>query len=225
MTGTLRNLRRAAALLGLTGALAVIGVTAAVVSFPAAASATTTTLAPEALSRAALIRAETNARYRLLPGRRLVVTEATSTGVVGSLTLLTGPLDRWRIVAADNGIYFAICSSGARCPYPAKSAVWPVAASLPRRQALELALQTFVTTSVSLVVVALPAAEPVWLVFERDDLLSSVDARALLDELTRPRAVADADLIGRLTLPRLYRPLPILPPPRDTFYAAPLFLP
>jgi hypothetical protein len=74
---------------------------AAVVSFPAAASAATTTLAPEALLRSAVIRAETNARYRLVPGRRLVVTEATSMGVVGSLTLMTGPLDRWRVVAAD----------------------------------------------------------------------------------------------------------------------------
>ncbi|MGH3085354.1 MAG: hypothetical protein ACRDNP_15120, partial [Gaiellaceae bacterium] len=47
---------------------------------PAPASATRSGLAPEALTRARMIRAEVNARYRLVPGRKLVVTEATTTG-------------------------------------------------------------------------------------------------------------------------------------------------
>ncbi|HET6642937.1 MAG TPA: hypothetical protein VFG93_06650 [Gaiellaceae bacterium] len=198
----------------------------AVAAFSAPASATTSALAPEALTRARVIRAEANARYRLMPGRKLVVTEATSTGVVDSLTLVTDWLEQSRVVPADNGIYFAICSKLARCPYPVRSAAWRVGAFLPRRQALELALRTFLETSVSLVVVALPTAEPVWVVFERDDLLANIDGWAVLDQLASKAAVIDPrlrDLVGRLTRPRLFVPLPILPPPDDTIYAAPLF--
>ncbi len=199
----------------------------AVAALPAPASATTSALAPEALTHARVIRAETNVRYRLLPGRKLVVTEATTTGVVQSLTLVTDWLEP-RVVPADNGIYFAICSARASCPYPGRSAAWPIAAFLPRRQALQLALRTFLETSVSLVVVALPTAEPVWVVFERDDLLANIDAPALLDQLATQPVLADTELldfVGRLTQPRLFRPLPILPPPRDTIYAVPLFAP
>lgn len=200
----------------------------AVAALPAPASATASALAPEALARARVIRAEVNGRYRLVPGRRLVVTEATSTGVVESLTLLTEPFELPRVVPADNGIYFAICSARAKCPYPVRSAAWPAVAFLPRRQALELALRTFLETSVSLVVVALPTAEPVWVVFERDDLLAKIDAPALLDQLASHPTVAETefrDLVGRLTPPRLFRPLPILPPPRDTIYAVRLLGP
>ncbi|HET8652553.1 MAG TPA: hypothetical protein VFM13_08285 [Gaiellaceae bacterium] len=198
----------------------------AVAAFSAPASATTSALAPEALTRARAIRAETNARYRLMPGRKLVVTEATSTGVVDSLTLVTDWIELPRVVPTDNGIYFAICSARARCPYPVRSAAWRVATLLPRRQALELALRTFLETPVSLVVVALPTAEPVWVVFERDDLLADIDARAVLDQLAWHPAVIDTplrELVGRLTRPRLFVPLPILPPPDHTIYAAPLF--
>jgi Protein of unknown function (DUF4242) len=208
--------------------LALATVAAGVVAaLPAPASATSA-LAPEALTRARVIRAEINARYRLLAGRKLVVTEATSTGVVESLTLVTDWLEPPRVVPADNGIYFAICSARATCPYPGRSAAWPAVAFLPRRQALELALRTFLETSVSLVVVALPTAEPVWVVFERDDLLANIDAPALLGELATQPALADTellDLIDRLTRPHLFVPLPILPPPRDTMYAVRLFGP
>jgi hypothetical protein len=197
-----------------------------VAAFPADASATTSALAPETLTSARAMRAEINARNRLRPGRKLIVTEATSTGVVESLTLVDEPLEPWRIVPADNGIYFATCSARARCPYPARGAVWSPVAYLPRRQALELALRTFMETSANLVVVALPTAKPVWVVFERDDLLANIDARALLDQLGS--RVPDAEfraLVGRLTRPRLYLPLPILPPPPDTIYAVRLFVP
>jgi hypothetical protein len=169
-----------------------------------------------------VIGAEINARYRLMPGRKLVVTEATSTGVVESLTLVTDPLEPWRVVPADNGIYFAICSARAKCPYPVGSAAWPAVAFLPRRQGLELALRTFLETSVSLVVVALPTAQPVWIVFERDDLLANINAPAVVDQLARPPAAINPplrELVDRLTRPRLFRPLPILPPPDDTIYA------
>ena len=202
-------------------------VAGAVAALPAPASATTSALAPEALTHARVIRAETNVRYRLLPGRKLVVTEATTTGVVQSLTLVTDWLEP-RVVPADNGIYFAICSARASCPYPGRSAAWPAAAFLPRRQALELALRTFLETSVNLVVVALPTADPVWVVFEHDDLLANIDATAVLAQLTGNPALGDTelrDLVDRLTRPRLFSPLPILPPPDATIYAAPLFAP
>jgi hypothetical protein len=87
-------------------------------------------------------------------------------------------------------------------------------------------VRTFLETSVSLVVVALTTAKPVWVVFERDDLLASVDARAVLDQLASKPPVIDPPvraLVGRLTRPRIFAPLPILPPPDDTFYAVRLF--
>jgi len=200
----------------------------AVAASPAPASTTTSALAPETLARARVIRAEVNARYRLVPGRKLVVTEATTTGVVETLTLVTDWLEPPRVVPADNGIYFAICSVRAKCSYPARSAAWPVAAFLPRRQALELALRTFLETSASLVVVALPTADPVWVVFERDDLLANIDAPAVIDQLASNPAATETplrELVRRLTRPRLFLPLPILPPPDDTIYAVHLFAP
>ena len=195
--------------------------TSALATIPAPVSATT----PEALTRARVIRAEVNARYRLMPGRKLVVTEATTTGVVDSLTLVSDPLEPWRVVPADNGIYFAICSARAKCPYPTRRAAWPVAAFLPRREALELALRTFLETSASLVVVALPTAAPAWVVFERDDLLGSIDALLVRDQLGRLELAGRelADLVDQITRGRLFLPLPILPPPDDTIYALRLF--
>lgn len=200
--------------------------TAAIGASPAHSSSASA-LEPEALAHARLVRAEVTARYRLLPGRRLVVTEATSTGVVRSLTLITDWLEPWRVVPADNGIYFAICSARAKCPYPARTAAWPVEAFLPRRMALELALRTLLETSVSLVVVALPTARPAWVVVERDDLLASADVPAVLDRLTSNSVVTHPplrELVDRIARPRLFVPLPILPPPDDTIYAVGLSL-
>jgi len=190
------------------------------------APATASLLQPQTLVRAGEIRTLVTARYRLAPGRKLAVTEATSTGVVASLTLVTESAES-RVVPAENGIYFAICPARARCPYPARSASRPPGAFLPRRQALELAVRTFRETSASLVVVALPTAQPVWAVFERDDLLTTVDARAVLAQLTPHTAVIDTTLralVDRLTSPRLFVPLPILPLPRDTILATSLSL-
>jgi hypothetical protein len=199
-------------------------------AFPAAAPATASELDPKALARARVIRADVDARYRLVPGRRLAVTEATTTGVVESLTLVSDLFELPRVVPAENGIYFAICSARATCPYPARSASWPAAAFLPRRQALELAVRTFRETSAALVVVALPTAQPVWVVFERDDLLAEVDARAALDQLAADATVVDIPLRGivdRLTRPRLFVPLAIVPVSltRETLLAVSLFGP
>jgi hypothetical protein len=198
-----------------------------VAAVPAHASTSTQALEREVLAQARVIRADVDARYRVVPGRKLAVTEATTTGVVHSITLVTDWLD-WRVVPADNGIYYAICSARARCPYPGRSAAWPVESFLPCRQALELALRTFLETSASLVVVALPTKRPVWIVFEREELLTEIDARAALDQLEGDPAAIDRpllELIDRLTRPRLFVPLPVLPPPDDTIYAVRLVIP
>jgi hypothetical protein len=204
-------------------AAAGVAAAAAICAGPAPA---TDSLEPDALQRARVIRAEVDSRYRRLPGRKLRVTEATGTGVVQSLTLITDWLDVPHVVPADNGIYFAICSARAKCPYPAQSAAWHAAAVLPRRQALELALRTFLETSATLVVVALPTAEPTWVVFQRDDLLASIDASSVLEQLAGQPAIAQTslrDLVRTVTRPRLFLPLPILPPPDHTIYAVQLF--
>jgi hypothetical protein len=192
-----------------------------VAAIPALSSSSASSLEAEALTRARVIRAEVTARYRHAPGRTLAVTEATRTGVVESITLINEWLEPWHVVPADNGIYFAICSARARRPY------WPIEASLPRRMALELAARTLLETSVDLVVVALPTARPTWLVVERKDLLANVDAPTVLDRLTSSLALIDPtlpELVGRLSRPRLFLPLPILPPPDDTIYAVRLLL-
>jgi hypothetical protein len=204
----------------LIGLVATALAAGAVAAFPTAAPAGSEALAPETVVHARLIAAQVAARYRLLPGRKLTVTETTSMEVVHSVTLVT-PNELPRVVSTDNGIYFALCSVGARCPYPTRAA-WPPAAFLPRRMALELALRAFLETRLTLVVVALPTAEPVWVVFERDDLLGAVDAPAELDRLALEPSRHNPqlhELVDRVTRPRLFRPLPLLPPPTDTIYA------
>ena len=204
--------------LSLALATLVVGVGALAEGAPA-----TTPLRPETLAHAGEIRVQVTARYAQLPGRTLAVTDATTTGVVGSLTLVTRV--NHRVVPAENGIYYSICTARARCPYPAPSASLPANAFLPRRQALELALRTFVETSASLVVVSLPTVEPVWVVFERDDLLRTVDAHAVLVRLAADpakRSLPLRVLVDRLTRPRLFVPIPILPPSLETMYAVSL---
>lgn len=204
--------------------LAILLAIATAAALPEPAPATASSLQPQTLVRAGEIRALVTTRYRLAPGRKLVVTEATSTAVVGSLTLVTESAEL-RVVPAENGIYFAICPARASCPYPARSASRLPSAFLPRRQALELAVRTFLETSASLVVVALPTAQPVWVVFERDDLFATVDAQAVLAKLSPHTAFIDTtlrELVDALTRPRLFVPLPILPLPRETIFATSL---
>lgn len=222
--------RRASGLaLRLVRFLIVLAVLAAAAGTASAgrSAATRPALEPDTLARVRTIRSELSARYALLPGRRLVVTEATTTGVVPTLTLVADWLEP-RVVPSDDGIYYGICSARARCPYPKRSAAWRAAAFLPRRLALELALRTFAETSVTLVVVALPTRDPVWVVFEREDLLADIETLPLRDRLGDRQAGEGwllPEVVGGLTYPRLFRPLPILPPPPDTIYAVPLLDP
>jgi len=94
---------------------------------------------------------------------------------------------------------------------------------MPRRQALELALRTFLETTVNLVV-SLPTAQPVWAVFERDDLHVSIDAGAVRDQLASSPTFSDRplrELVGRLTRPRLFTPAAL--GPDDSIIAVRLF--
>jgi hypothetical protein len=199
----------------------------AVAAIPASASKSLSELQPQALVRAKAIRTNVNARYLRLPGRKLAVTEVTSMGVVDSVSLIVDPLEPPHVVAAENGIYFALCTVGARCPHPPWSAAWPATAFRPRRQALELAVRAFAQTAASLVVVALPTWSPTWVVFERDDLSKEVGA-ALREQLAADPRYADAGLraaVDELTLGRTFVPLGIEPvvPGHETFMAIALF--
>lgn len=201
--------------------------TAGVAAIQAAPSTGAVALEPELLAEARVIRAEVNARYRPLPGRKVVVREATSTAVVPSLTLVTDWLESGHVIPADNGIYFSLCSPKTTCPYPARSASWPDQAFLPRRLALELALRTLAQTSVDLVVVSLPTASPVWLVVERDELLRSVEMPAALGRLLSHPGANDpqlVELVTRITTPRLFVPVFPLVPPEGTIFAISLSL-
>lgn len=200
--------------------------TVAAVSVALAGSAgagTPTALQPGTLPAARLIQADVSGRYLGIPGRRLVVTEASSLGVVDSITLVTDWFAAPRVVPSGNGVYFAICTARSRCPYPARRAAWPVTAFLPRRLALELAVRTFRRTTADLVVVSLPTESPAWVVFERADLLRVARVGEVLDALSGRPETSDTharELVERLTGPRLFEPLPILPPPPGTIVAA-----
>jgi hypothetical protein len=171
----------------------------------------------DTLARAREIRAEVSARYRR--GPKLVVTDASSTGVIDSFTLFTSSLTEPRVVPADNGIYFAICPTGATCPYPARRSARPAAAFLPRRMGLELAVRTFLSTRANVVAVSPPTRRFVLLILERDDVIGHVDAPGLLAALAGDPAVApSASLrfaVDRLTRPHIFLPFALLPVPGD----------
>jgi hypothetical protein len=195
----------------------------------AAASESASALEPQALARANGIQVHVNARYRGLPGRKLRVTEVTTTGIVESLSIIEDPLEPARVVPADNGVYFALCRMRARCPYQGWPGAWPPGAFRPRRMALELAVRTFSQTSAALVVVALPTSVATWIVFERDDLLAEVGA-PLRKRLTAAPSYADEKLrtvVDRLTRRRTVVPIEIVPiaPGRRTFTAIAFFGP
>lgn len=128
----------------------------AAAAFSVPASARASDVDSEMLRQAETIRAELDARYRRVPGQALAVTEATTTGVVESFTLLTPDLLEARVVPAANGIYFAICPARATCPYPARRFSRRRQTLLPACLALELALRTFLETSATVVAVLLP---------------------------------------------------------------------
>ena len=150
-------------------ALALVVVTAAVTA--ASAVAGSNSLDQRALTQARKIKADITARYAR--GPKLTVTEASPTGVIESYLLLTADFLGLRVVPADNGIHYAICPVRATCPYPGPRAARPASAFIPRRQALELALRTFLETSATVVSVSLPTPEYVFFLVERDELRGS----------------------------------------------------
>ncbi len=194
------------------------------------AAAGSNALDPRALSQARTIKAGITARYVRPVGPKLAVTEASSTGVIESYLLLTGRLDELRIVPADNGIYYAICPARATCPYPAPRLARPPSAFLPRRQALELALRTFLETSADVVAVSLPTRDFVFFLVERAELAQAADmaalARALSGNPAREPAASLRRIVDELTRPRLFVPLGLEPTPsgRDSLGAAPLWM-
>jgi hypothetical protein len=181
-----------------------------------------------AVARAESIRLEISSRYAQSAGRGLEVTEASSTNVVESFTLLSANLIEARIVPADNGVYYAICPVDATCPYPAGRFARSAATFAPRRIALELAARTFQETSADVVAVSLPTRRFVLFIIERAELgqgeLSSL-AEALARNRRQSTPVALRSLIDRATRPRLYAFIGLEPTPsgRDTFGAVPLW--
>ena len=207
-------------------ALALVVVTAAVTS--ASAVAGSNSLDPRALTQARKIKADITARYVRPGGPKLAVTEASSTAVIESYLLLTPDLLGLRVVSADNGIHYAICPVRATCPYPGLRAARPASAFVPRRQALELALRTFLETSATVVFVSLPTPEYVFFLVERDEL-RELDMPALAKALggnpARSLAASLRRTVDEITRPRLFMPLGLEPTPsgRAALGAVPLW--
>lgn len=170
---------------------------------------------PASLARAQAIRAEVTARYRVLPGQGLAVTEATSTDVVESFALAAPDFLTTRFLPADNGVWYAICPVRATCPYPAPRFARPAADPVPRRLALELALRTFLETSAGLVAVLLPSPRFVVFIVEREELAHEVDMRALTEALrgdpVRGLSSSLAEVVDRVTRPRVFLALGLWP--------------
>ena len=154
------------------------------------AAAGANALGPRTLAQARAIKTEITARY---VGPKLVVTEASPTDVIESFLVLTPDFLGLRVVSADNGIHYAICPVRATCPYPGSRAARPASAFIPRRQALELALRTFLETSATVVSVSLPTPEYVFFLVERDEL-RGVDMAALAKALAGNPARSPASL-------------------------------
>ena len=209
---------------GAAGAMFAAGAAAA---FPAQAPSTASALEPRSLARAQAIRGQVDARYRLLPGRKLTVTEATSTRVVESFTLLTPDLLETRVLAADNGIYYAICPLRATCPYPATRFARPATDLFPRRLALELALRTFLETSADVVAVSLPTPRFIAFIVERAELAREVDLPALANALdgdpSRALSASLGRIVDRVTRPRTFLSLGLeqTPSGRDSWVGLP----
>jgi len=161
---------------------------------------------PDVIDRAAAIQADVTARYASTHG--LVVTEASSTDVVGSLTMWSAEGASVREVPTVRGVYYALCPTRTTCPFPSRKRARPVAAFAPRQAALELGLRSFSETTADLVVVSLPTRRWVLLVLERSELAAiaaaaSIDAHSDLRVATT-RATREA--VDELTLRHLYTP-------------------
>ena len=192
-----------------------------------AAPATTSDPQLETLAHAREIRKEINARNRRVRAPWLAVTEATTTGVIESFTLLTPDLLEARTVPADHGIYFAICPARATCPYPARRFARPAADLPSRRLALELAVRTFLETSATVVAVSLPTPHFILFIVERDDLAREIDipplAKALGGDPVHAPAAWLRQIIDQVTRPRVFVVLGLEPTPggRETLGAMP----
>jgi hypothetical protein len=173
---------------------------------------------PVALTRARTIRSELSSRYL---GQRLVVSEASSTAELASYSLLSPDALTARIVPADNGIYYAICPLRAVCPYAAPKLARPAADLVSRRLALELALRTFLTTSADLVTVSLPTSSYTLFVAQRAELERQVKfatlAKALATGPASKLTTSLANLVDRLTRPRVYAFLSLAPTPEGSY--------
>ena len=185
----------------------------------ARASSAASELTPQSLRHAQTIRAELDARYRGPRRGGLAVTEASSTGVVESFTLVTSDLLGTRVVPAENGIYYAVCPAGAKCPYPARRLARPAADLDARRLALELAVRTFLETSVDVVAVSLPTLRFMVFIVERDE----VDVEPVARALASGSAQSVRATVNRVTRPRMFVAAGLEPTPSggDTWLGLP----
>jgi hypothetical protein len=201
-------------------ALIVLASTAAggVFAISAKASAAALEAQPGALARAKAIRAELNARYRRMPGRKLVVTEATTTASVESFTLLDAGMGEARTVSAANGIWYAICPPRATCPYPGRRFARPAGDFLARRLALELAVRTFLRTPAAVVAVSLPTPNFTFLIVERHELAElPALAKALGGSPARAPSASLLRIVDQLTRPRVFVAIELEPTPGGSF--------
>jgi hypothetical protein len=205
--------------------LALVLVVAATSS--ARASSTASELTPQSLRHAQTIRAELDVRYRVPRRGGLAVTEASSTGVVESFTLVTSDLLETRVVPAENGIYYAVCPARASCPYPARRHARTAADVGARRLALELAVRTFLETTVDVVAVSLPTLRFMVFIVERHELVDEVDlavvAQALEHEPSQRLSASVHAVVDRVTRPRIYVAVGLEPTlsGRDTWLGLP----
>jgi hypothetical protein len=201
----------------LAGVLAIVLALAAAAASPTRASLSVSALESGSLGHAQTIRAELDARYRSARRGGLAVTEASSTGVVESFTLLTPDLFEERVLPAHDGIYYAVCPVGASCPYPAKRFARPAADLDVRRLALELAVRTFLETSADVVAVSLPVRRYIALIAERGELAREVDletmAKALESDRSRPLWPSVQAIVDRVTRPRIFVAMGLEPTP------------
>jgi hypothetical protein len=208
------------------GVAALVLLTAVVATSAARASSTASELTPQSLRHAQTIRAELDVRYRTPRRGGLAVTEASSTGVVESFTLVTSDLLETRVVPAENGIYYAVCPARASCPYPARRHARPAADLGARRLALELAVRTFLETSVDVVAVSLPTLRFMAFIVERRELVDEVDLAAVVQALGHEPSQLSASVqavVDRVTRPRIFVAAGLEPTPsgRDTWLGLP----
>ena len=199
--------------------VALVLLTGVVATSTARASSAASELTPQSLRHAQTIRAELDVRYRAARRGGLAVIEASSTGVVESFTLVMSDLLGTRVVPAENGIYYAVCAARASCPYPARRLARPAADLDARRLALELAVRTFVETSVDVVAVSLPTLRFMVFIVERDE----VDLGAVARTLARGPSQSVAATVDRVTRPRIFVAVGLEPTlsGRDTWLGLP----